>query len=347
VHALPRACGAHVNANAAQQHGVTQSGHDNVFSNSGTYNTFNTNFSIPVFMMNANDFGDVLGDFSPAARYDTGHDGGDSHYNAVDEDNAFFNISSKSKAPYKPPPSASSPTAPPHERDAEPIVDDMIQRCGSCNSISFCHALPDGSFVCLTCASDASDLQFPFSQTLTGASTSTTLSSHSYVSTSTCATTATLSPQSTAVSTSALPPTGGQAVDVSHADAAIELDDSEELEMGYVNPLEPEDELGKITDAEMFALNTRQSASTKREQLTRHLVQAVAFSIACKHNYADAWDFYRDIFKRDRKAKLLENPCPCPAAPASTTSTMQLQIEFGGRRTAGVYNKPLLGTPSS
>jgi hypothetical protein len=136
-----------------QQHGVTQSGHDNVFSNSGTYNTFNTNFSIPVFMMNANDFGDVLGDFSPAARYDTGHDGGDSHYNAVDEDNAFFNISSKSKAPYKPPPSASSPTAPPHERDAEPIVDDMIQRCGSCNSISFCHALPDGSFVCLTCAS--------------------------------------------------------------------------------------------------------------------------------------------------------------------------------------------------
>jgi hypothetical protein len=66
VHALHRACGAHVNANALQQHGVTQSGHDNVFSNSGTYNTFNTNFSIPVFMMNANDFGDVLGDFSPA-----------------------------------------------------------------------------------------------------------------------------------------------------------------------------------------------------------------------------------------------------------------------------------------
>jgi hypothetical protein len=95
------------------------------------------------------------------ARHDTGHDGGDSHYNAVDEDNAFSNISSKSKAPYKPPPSASSPTAPPHERDAEPIVDDMIQQCGSCNSINFCHALPDGSFVCLTLRLTPATCNFP------------------------------------------------------------------------------------------------------------------------------------------------------------------------------------------
>jgi hypothetical protein len=277
------------------QHGVTQSG-DNVFSNSGSgsFNTFNTTLLMPVFVVNANDVGDVLRDvvFS-RARHDTGRpDDNSHHHNTVDDDNSHHhNAVDEDNTFCKPTPSASSPAAaPPHGRDAEPIVDDILQHCGSCSNFDCCHAQSDGS----------------------------------YVSTSTCATTATRSPQSTAASTSLLP--ADQTADVSGANAAIELDDSdelemgEELEMGNVNPQETDDDLAKIADAKVFNLNTRQSAASKREQLTRHLVQAAAFNISdCKNDYADAWDLYRDIFKHDVKAQAARaagQALPAPSRPS-------------------------------